>query len=248
MVAQPDGEWHLPPPDLTLSSEALHIWRASLDQPAERVRELAQTLSAAEVARAERFYFERDRRRFIVGRGVLRAIFSRYLGLAPDQLQFVCGARGKPYLAAGSGRYPPRFNLAHSYELALYVLAPNQEVGIDLEYLRPLPDMELIAKRFFSARENSAFRAIPAELKTEAFFTCWTRKEAYIKARGDGLCLPLDSFAVSLAPGEPAELLHSTPPESSQWSLLEVVPGDGYVGAVAIRGTNWQLSCWEWLT
>jgi 4'-phosphopantetheinyl transferase len=209
---------------------------------------LAQALSYDEAIRAGRFRFERDRRRFVVARGVLRIILGRYTGFEPSQLRFRYGERGKPYLSASFGSYTLHFNVSHSHELALYAVTRDYEVGVDLEYIRPIPDAEQIAERFFSTRENVALRAIPVDLKYEAFFTCWTRKEAYIKARGEGLSLPLDQFDVSLAPGEPARLLHTrdNPQEARRWSLVDVAPDSQYAGAVAIQGHGWQIRCWEW--
>lgn len=246
-ASSPDPPWLSLPADLTLSSGEVHVWRASLDQPAWRFQKLAQTLSADEHARGERFRFERDRRRFIASHGVLRAILGRYLGVEPAQLQFCHRPYGKPALAETSNRSALRFNMSHSHELALYAITRDREVGVDLEYIRPVPDAEQIAERFFSAWENAAFQAIPADLKREAFFTCWVRKEAYVKARGNGLSLPLDQFDVSLTPGEPARLLDTRfdSQEASHWSLYDVTPGPGYVAAVAVQGPDCRIRCWE---
>jgi 4'-phosphopantetheinyl transferase len=163
----------------------------------DRVRGLEQMLSHDEIARAERFHFERDRRRFVVGRGLLRAILGRYMGIESERLRFRYGEYGKPYLAEEYGGKALQFNVAHSQDMALYAIARDREVGVDIEYIRPFPNLMQIAEQFFSARENIALQAVPEHLKDEAFFTCWTRKEAYIKARGDGLSLPLDRFDVS---------------------------------------------------
>ena len=240
--------WHLSPPDLALSCEDVHVWRASLGQPVEHVRQLAQTLSYDEMMKAERFRFERDRRRFIVGRGVLRTILGCYLAVEPDKVQFRYSPRGKPYLAERFDSHRLRFNLAHSHEIALYALTCGREIGVDLEYIRPMLDMEQIAARFFSVRENAALCDIPDDQKLEAFFSCWTRKEAYIKATGEGLARPLDQFEVSLAPGEPAQLLsvEGTSEETANWSLEALVPVPGYVAAVAVAGHGRQLKCWQW--
>lgn len=243
-----DRQWRTPPPDLTLSRDDVHVWRASLGQPVERVRQLARTLSYDEMMRAERFRFERDKRRFIVGRGVLRTILGRYLDVEPRQLQFRYGERGKPYLLDGFGGYALRFNLAHSHELALYAFTCGRKIGIDLECIRPLSNAEEIAARFFSARENAVLRVLPESQELEAFYNCWTRKEAYLKATGDGLAQPLDQFDVSLAPGDPARLLHveGEPLETDRWSLQSLVPGFGYVAAIAVEGRGWCLTYWQW--
>ena len=247
-VTSPDHSWSLPPPDLALSGDDVHVWRASLEQPPACVRQLARALSGDERARADRFHFERHRRRFIVGRGVLRVILGRYLSIEPHRLRFRYGPRGKPYLATESGAGALHFNLAHSHELALYAFVRGPELGIDLEHVHPMPDAERISTQFFSARENVALRALPSHQKLEAFFNCWTRKEAYLKATGTGLARPLDEFDVSLHPSEPVRLLHvrGEPQEAARWSLESLVPGADYIGAVIIQGHGWRLWRWQW--
>jgi 4'-phosphopantetheinyl transferase len=239
--------WLPPPPNLTLSSNDIHLWGATLDQPALWVQQLAQPLSEEERRKAECFHFEQDRKRFIVGRGVLRTILGLYLGTEPNRLEFCYGHHGKPYLAERFGEGALRFNLAHSYELALYAFTRGREIGVDLEYMRYMPDAEQIAASFFSARENAILHALPTSQKQEAFFNCWTRKEAYIKAIGNGLAQPLDKFDVSLAPGEPACLLNveGAPEEASRWSLKALTPAPGYVAAMAVEGHNWRLTYWQ---
>ena len=231
-----------------LGRDEVHVWRASLDQAPARIQGFLHTLAADERARAERFYFERDRDHFIVARGVLRAILGRYSSRAPEGLSFCYGAHGKPALAGHSGADAIRFNVSHSGELALYAVARDREVGIDLERIRFDLAAAEIAERFFSQAEVEMLRALPAEAQRDAFFRCWTRKEAYIKARGEGLSLPLDQFDVSLAPGEPAELLRTQrdPSEASRWSIHELTPAPGYVAAVAVEARGWRLSCWQW--
>jgi 4'-phosphopantetheinyl transferase len=238
-------QWPSPPPDLALAGDAVHVWRAELEQPEERVRQLAQTLSQDEQDRAGRFYFERHRRRFIVARAMLRAILGRYLGLDPGQLEFRYGSRGKPYLAARFSQL--EFNLAHSRELALYAFTQGREIGIDLEHLRSIADIEQISARFFSARENATLSAFPENQRLRAFYNCWTRKEAYLKATGEGLTHPLDQFDVSLAPGEPARLLRvqGDPLEAARWSLQALEPASDYIAAIALRSRGWSLACWN---
>jgi 4'-phosphopantetheinyl transferase len=234
--------------DVLLSSGDVHVWCASLDQEALQLQNLKCTLTTDELSRAERFYFQRDREHFIVARGLLRAILSLYLETAPDQVRFSYGPRGKPALAITSGKDRLCFNLSHAGGLALYAVAKGREVGIDLECSRPIPDAEQIAKRFFSPRENTVLQTIPSIMKQEAFFNCWTRKEAYIKATGDGLARPLDQFDVSLRPGEPAKLLSvdGDAREASRWSLRELTPAPSYLAAIAVEGHGWRLACWCW--
>ncbi len=242
-----EHSWLPPIGHPTLSSNDIHVWRATLDQPTLRVQQLSETLSEEEHMRTELFHFEQDRKCFIVGSGVLRTILGRYLGTEPSRLQFCYGPHGKPYLAGRFGEGALRFNLAHSHELALYAFTRGREIGVDLEYIRYMPDAEHIAASFFSARENAVLHSLPASQKQEAFFNCWTRKEAYIKAIGNGLGQPLDKFDVSLAPGEPARLLNveGDTEEASRWSLNALTPTPGYVGALAVEGHNWCLTYWQ---
>ena len=243
-----DCVWAYPQADLTLKRDEVHVWWASLDPSASHVQRLAQLLSADEYMRAERFHFERDRKRFIVGRGLLRTILGRYLQTEPSRLQFRYTFHGKPALTEAFDGDMVNFNVSHSQGLALYAVTRGREIGVDLECVRPISDAEQIAGRFFSARENAVFRTLPARKKLAAFFNCWTRKEAYLKAIGDGLARPLDQFDVSLAPGEPARLLHTEgdPQEVSRWILQELTPAPGYVATLAVEGHDWQLKCWQW--
>jgi len=204
-------------------------------------------LSADEAKRAAAFCFERDRHRFVAARGFLREILGRYLRAAGEALSFEYGPHGKPALA-GEFRDALRFNVSHSGEMALYAVTLQREVGVDIEALREVNDAEQIAERFFSPAERVAFRLQAPGQRQQAFFNCWTRKEAYLKALGDGLARPLDGFDVTLAPGEPARLLRveGEPRESERWSLRELLPARGYVGAVAVEGHGWRLTCGEW--
>ena len=236
--------WEQPPADLRLSLNEVHIWRGELDLPAPQIDDLGETLSADECDRAKRFYFERDRQRFIAGRGMLRNILSRYLGIAPNQIEFCYGKRGKPALRNES----ICFNLSHSQGLALYAITLDRIVGIDLEQVRSMPDAEAIAKSFFSQREYAVLQGMPTNEKQAAFLNCWTRKEAFLKAIGDGLYKPLDQIEVSFLPDEPARLLSiaGDVESASRWSILHLIPAAGYVGALAIEGESFSLSHWQW--
>jgi 4'-phosphopantetheinyl transferase len=198
--------------------------------------------------RADRFYFSQDRRRFIVARGVLRTLLGRYLDRAPESLSFSYTTNGKPALASEPGADPIRFNLSHSHGTALYAVTRGREVGVDLEFIRGDLEAEQIAERYFSHREIVTLRALPTSLQKYGFFLCWTRKEAYIKARGEGLSMPLDQFDVSLIPGEPAALLSTKPDsdEARRWSLQNLTPACGCAAALATEGRDWTLSCWQW--
>jgi 4'-phosphopantetheinyl transferase len=250
LLATVEPTWLAPPASLTLTGGEIHIWRANLNPPASQIEQFAAILAADEQQRAARFHFKRDRRRFIVGRGVLRLILGYYLGLSPGRVQFSYGAWGKPALAETFGRAEEQlfFNLAHSGEMAVYAMLHNQEIGVDVEQIRPMPDLEQIALRFFAVQEQAALLRLPAGQRQDAFFNCWTRKEAYIKALGVGLAQPLDQFCVSLAPGEPANLVSiaGSEVEAAGWLLEAFSPAAGYVASVAVAGQGWQLTYWDW--
>jgi len=243
------SQWELPPTDLTLSVGDIHVWWGALDQPEEQVQRFADLLSDTELARAERYHFEKHKRRYVVSQGQLREILGRYLDLRPAQLEFSQGDRGKPALAQRFEGDELDFNMSHSHELALYAVTRGRRIGIDVEHIRPVSDVEQIVARYFAEREKRDFQSVPAGQKLEAFFNAWTRKEAYLKAIGEGLYHPLDRFAVSLAPGEPARLLHIDGDEgkASGWSLCALKPGPGYVAALAVEGDSWNLVCWRWM-
>jgi 4'-phosphopantetheinyl transferase len=226
----------------------VHVWRASLNHPQNRLQQLRGTLSADEAERAARFHFERDRQHFIAARGLLREILSRYLKLSPDDLRFKYTSYGKPYLTDECGGAWLRFNVSHSGELALYALSRERELGVDIEQLRTDIEHQQIASQFFSEQEIAALHALPTDLQHEAFFLCWTRKEAYIKGIGEGLSLPLHSFDVSLTPGAPAALLavRGDAQEAARWTLQALEPGSGYRAALVAEGRDWQLKCWQW--
>jgi 4'-phosphopantetheinyl transferase len=198
---------------------------------------LVGLLSADERARAARFAFERERRRYIVARARLRQLLSERLGTAPEALQFVYQSHGKPALARGPGQRDLRFNLSHCGEVAAYAFAEGRAVGVDIEQVRELPDADDIAMRFFSRRERGAYLRLPRRERPQGFFNCWTRKEAFIKALGEGLSHPLDTFDVSLAPGKPARLLrvHGVPASRCGWTLYSFEGAPSLVGAVAVQ-------------
>lgn len=239
--------WVPRPERLILPDDEVHVWRAQLNQTSQQVERLLSLLAPDEKSRAERFHFERDRKRFIVSHGILRAILGEYLNLNPAQLQFSYNAYGKPALMEEGGSSGIRFNLSHSQSLALYAIARHRELGVDIEYMRPEFAGAEIAEKFFSPTEVAALRSTPVEQQTEAFFNCWTRKEAYIKARGEGLSFPLDRFNVSLTTGEPEVTLNvpESPDEAARWSLQMLMPGDGYAAAIAVEGHDWNLKCWQ---
>jgi 4'-phosphopantetheinyl transferase len=228
------------PPATAIRPDELHVWQARLDPSRDQVARLRASLSPDERKRAARFRFDRDRDRYVVGRGLLRRLLSSYVGIGAAELSFVYGPYGKPLLANSE----LWFNLSHSGAVALFAFSTAGEVGIDVELDAPAFARERIAERFFSPAEVRALRSLPSELQGHAFMACWTRKEAFIKARGDGMSLALDSFDVSLTPGSPAALLRTewSADEPGQWRLGDVSdPDRGYVAAVALRGNGWRV-------
>lgn len=220
----------------------VHVWWLSLDATRPDIDRLAGLLSKDERARAAQYCFERDRHRFVVGRGLLRTILGRYLGTDPARLAFDYGPHGKPALAGQAHDDGLRFNLAHSQGVGVLAVA-RREVGIDVECRRPVPDAEQIAKTNFSALEHATFCALPPRLRTRAFFDCWTRKEAFVKAIGDGLTHPLDTFEVSFAPGAPAQLASvlGEPDAARRWLLVALECPPGCTAALVAEGRDWRL-------
>jgi len=241
--------WPLLPVSLApeIAENEVHLWCACLDAPARVADDFRRLLSVEELDRAARFRFDRDRERFVAARGFLRVILGRYLRVEPGRLRFCYGAFGKPGLTAEFSGTGLRFNLSHSRNLALYAVARELEVGVDVEQMRAEFAEERIARTFFSPREVAALQALPRNVWLESFFNCWTRKEAYVKARGEGLSARLDQFDVSVAPGEPARLLRVFPDrqETRRWTLQSFRPQPGFVAALAVETRN-RIACRQW--
>jgi 4'-phosphopantetheinyl transferase len=228
-------------PRLTVND--VHLWKLNLDHPS-RMPSAQAILSTAERARAARFHFDHDRRRFIVAHCALRIILGNYLGISPSQVQFHYGDAGKPALDSNVHSSSITFNLSHSHELALVAVTLERRIGVDVERVHPLDDAARLVTHYFSPQEQTAFFALPENLKTEAFFNCWTRKEAFIKALGSGLSHPLDQFDVSLRPGEPPKFLRigSNLQDIARWSLYHLEPAANYIGALVVEGIGLNLS------
>ncbi len=216
----------------------VHLWRLPLEPaPATQVS-LAALLTPDERERAAAFHFERDRRRFAAARGALRRVLGDYLGIAPETIRFVYGPQGKPALAGEE----LQFNLTHSGEWALLAVSDAPTVGVDLEQVRSVRDLRGVARRFFAPGEVARLLALPADEQPAAFFQCWTRKEAFIKALGSGLSHPLDRFEVAFGPDVPARLVHiaGDAQAAGQWALLLPPAPPGYEAAVAVAA-GWSL-------
>jgi 4'-phosphopantetheinyl transferase len=231
---------------MELAAAEVHIWQAGLEVSAGMLHELQATLSADELTRAARFHFARDRDRFIAAHAIVRDILARYLQASPAALEFSNNEYGKPALA-GNWRDGPRFNLSHSGELVVIAIARDREVGVDVEQYAPNRADLAVAEHYFSPAELARLRALPEDVRPRAFFNCWTRKEAYIKALGMGLAVPLDSFDVSLAPDEPAALLRAAvTAEQGAWQLRHLELGEEYIGALAAAGAGWRFELRRW--
>jgi 4'-phosphopantetheinyl transferase len=238
--------WQPPSPDLNLilTSPEVHIWRVALEQPISEIAKLHEFLSEDEQAKAQKFANATLKNQFIVGRGYLRHILSQYAPVVPEQLQFSTGKWGKPTLAD----FPTiQFNLAHSKNLAIYAVTYRREVGIDLEFLRPVSNYAAIAQRHFSKNELTQFLVKPADQRDLAFFIGWTRKEAYIKAIGQGLAFPLENFEVSLEFSSETKIVYSSksPDEAERWSVLTFVPLENYLASVIVEGQALSYSFWQ---
>lgn len=240
---KPEKEWGAPPPELSLEDTAVHLWRVNLARPEETVAAFHHLLAPDERERAARFHFPRRRNRYIVSRSALRDLIGRYLERPPASIQFRYGEHGKPALAAAMDAPDFRFNVTHSQTLALIAFTRGRAIGVDVEFARRLDDALAIAERHFSPREFAQFRRLPPQQRVEAFFNCWTRKEAFIKAIGEGLSHPLDTFDVSFAPGETAVLrqVDGSPAKAARWRLESLAPAPGYIAALLVEGHDWRL-------
>jgi 4'-phosphopantetheinyl transferase len=226
----------------------VHLWQICLSLPDSILGEMSRCLSADERARAVRFRFEGDRRTFIAAHSILRQILALYLGLSPERIELVKGRSGKPEITLASRCMPLFFNLAHSGTLALIGVNRGGEIGVDVEKIRPFPALSEIAHRYFTAREWATLENLDAAVREVAFFRCWTRKEAFVKAYGDGLLFGLDCFEVTAAPGEPARLLWAAgQAEAGQrWWMTDIEPEAGYVGACVVERPVFRVRMWEW--
>ena len=226
----PDGVLNVP----RLSAGDVQLWAIGLNPGRTYINRLGQMLSASELERAGRFLFARDRRRYIVRHGFLRWLLGQHLFSAPEDIRFAAGPSGKPCLAGYPGLH---FNLSHSGEMALIGLSPDNELGVDIESTKPLEDADAIVHRMFTITEASAYFRVQVSQRTAVFFNCWTRKEAFVKARGQGLSLSPNRFEVSVLPGETARLIavDGDREHARDWTLLHLEPAPGFIAALAIQ-------------
>ncbi len=226
-----------------LPDSVIHVWCASLEYTPPQLAEFLSLLSADEKARANRFYFERDRSRFIIGRGLLRILLSRYLGAEPSQLEFVYGGHGKPALKSETLDRVLEFNVSHSKDLALYIFSWNHKVGVDVEYVYPLPDLDNFAELFFSPRECAYIHSLSGEHKESVFFKLWTCKEAFLKANGSGLTIPINQVEISLGMEGSAIVgtIDGDIEEAERWHLETFNPIPGYQASLAVEGYDGRV-------
>ncbi|HEY0192909.1 MAG TPA: 4'-phosphopantetheinyl transferase superfamily protein [Kofleriaceae bacterium] len=230
----------------SLSADEIHVWRLRLIQSDPLVSALRPLLSADEQVRADRFYFERDRRSYTVVRGVLRRLLAGYLGCAPEAIAFGYRDKGKPYLVSPSG--PLDFNVSHSGDYALLAFTHGRQLGVDVELRRAIDDLDGLAEVSFSPAELAVFRSLPADQRVEGFFACWSRKEAFIKATGEGV-RQLAEFDVSLRPGQPAQILAVRGPSAATaYTMYELPALDGHAAALVLADPPAAplIRCYAW--
>lgn len=237
-----DWIWQKPDNFISLSSSDVDIWCVKLHSFSTHVLALSGFLSSEEKNRSEKFRFDRDKLRSVVSRGILRLILSEYLEQPPAQIKINSGSQGKPALFGQENGHTLQFNLSHSHETVLYGITRIGEIGVDVEKVREVPDFEKIIGQFFSPRERVAFEELSPAQKMRAFFTCWSRKEAFMKAKGDGFSLPLDQFDVSILPDQPAALLATRwdPLEVNHWSLSDIWIDENHAAAMAVHTSSFD--------
>ena len=239
--------WLVAPEDLSLSSGLVDVWRTKLDLPEAWITRYCDLLSEQERQRAARFRMTAKYNEYVITRGLLRSVLARMLGGHPRQFDFSYGPHGKPDLADRSQDRTVSFNVSHTHGLALVALMPHRALGVDVEMKRENVECAGLAKRFFSGSEAGALLSLPTSQQRQAFFNCWTRKEAFIKAKGQGISLGLDEFDVTLRPGEPPRLLATCwdPQEAARWTLLDLNVGSDYAAALAVEAVEVKVRCWD---
>jgi len=228
---------------LTLADKELHVWRASLSLPPALLQRMANTLNASENERAGKFLVAQARERFVAARGVLRQLLGIYLALPPNKIEFRYGPHGKPSLS-GAHNSKISFSVSHSQGMGLFAFAGSAEVGVDIEEVKADFKGMQIASHFFSDQEIADLARLPPNLADNGFFECWTGKEAYVKARGEGLSLPLRNFTLRLVSG--GQVLRDE--VGRRWSCYALKPAPGFAGAVVGEGEGWSLKYYEWPT
>jgi 4'-phosphopantetheinyl transferase len=246
MTATPFG---FPPTRIKLRDDEVQVWYAFLNNSARQCAVYDELLSNKEKERASRFVRDTDRNRYILRTGILKKLITRYSGLQPDNLRLSYGPYGKPVLDDSINVAHLSFNMSESGGHALYAFTQNREIGVDIEQIRDIPEMENIVRLFFSEAEQAAFASLLPQDKIKGFFDVWTRKEAFIKALGGGLSIPLTEIEISLGPGNLGmfisrdEVLNLT----TKWMIQDISPSQDCSAAVAVEGSGFTIKCWKWL-
>jgi 4'-phosphopantetheinyl transferase len=238
--------WQAPPESLVLGPDEVHVWCASLKRSESELESMAATLIEKEHERAAGMKEGPIRNEFIAARGLLRTLLSRYLGQPPQTFRFRAGMAGKPYL---DGVEPPLyFNVSHSGDVGMLAFATCGEVGVDVERFRPFNNILAVARRWFRPPEVEVLRSLNDADRLDAFFRAWTRKESYLKASGLGLAHGLTRVEVSIAPSDPPRIvfIEGREGEAPTWSVCQLFPTPGYIGAVALQHHDYRLRCWRW--
>ncbi|MGB8953584.1 MAG: 4'-phosphopantetheinyl transferase superfamily protein [Candidatus Aminicenantales bacterium] len=241
-----DEMWQPAPQVVGLIGDQVHVWAASFQQATDSDKNLKSFLGQDDLCHAERIRYDFKRESFLASHILLRILLSIYLDRDQGEIEIGFNPWGKPVLIEKSGRNALHFSLSRANELAVFAFSRNRQVGIDLEILRPIPEAEDIIEHYFSDYEKEVFKTVQPERLSEVFLRCWTRKEAYIKAKGTGLSMPLDHFDVSVAAGQPAALLKvkDDPAEAARWRLLDLHPAPGCVAALAVEEFDWEPRFW----
>jgi 4'-phosphopantetheinyl transferase len=245
--ASPVLQWPLAPETIWLGPRQVHLWAAAVNEFVDQAPKLEVLLSPAEQAGAEKFRLVEDRNRYVIRRGLARLILSRYLEQLPAAIEFQHGAYGKPEVRRGGVGTPLFFNTSHSGEIAICTITSACPIGVDVERTREIPDIEEIARRFFRPREIKTFMGLPPDSRMQALYACWTRKEAFLKATGEGIAESLAKVEVTMAPEDkPAVVFVSGDRRAhKQWQLHQFFPASGYVGCVAYRNAALALNQWR---
>src|SRR5215203_1622304 len=241
-------QWPRSVPGKMMSSDEVHVWRVFLDSPELEIESFLRILSVEELGRASRFHFEKDKKRFIVARGILRNILSHYLGICPQNILFEYTAQGKPSLASGGGEANLRFNLSHSNEVALYAISRCRNIGIDIERVQDDIAIDEISKKFYSHNEIGVLANINKNDRSRLFFQYWTRKEAILKGTGKGISFPMEQCDVSTISGRVLSpvILPGNNEESVCWYVQDLFPGHGYVAAIGADSDDCKILCWHY--
>ncbi|MGP0129206.1 MAG: 4'-phosphopantetheinyl transferase family protein [cyanobacterium endosymbiont of Rhopalodia musculus] len=235
--------WLKSPNCLTINPSDIHLWKQHLKVSDLEVNRCFEILNQEEKIKAQKFSFEKHKRRFIVARGTLKTILGRYLNIPAPTIEFTYSSRGKPRLTNKLGGNRLQFNLSHSNELAIYGVTCNRVIGVDLEYIRPMSEAKKLAKRFFCFQEYNHINLLTSPDLEKTFFKLWTAKEAYLKATGEGIGGGLDQVEVSL---DSCPQLLKLPKNQSllNWTTSFLIPHPNYQGAIVFQTNEWKLSYW----